>query len=462
MQPKLPPEIAAHFIVWEKRMNRISLPILLGAVALLSACSNGNPELSSPEQTRKALAEMKGPDVDGIDKTLLANAHAAENEGNYPRAVTFYQQIVDRTPDKLEYRMLLANALRKGDSCNDALPVYESIVRKDKGNAEAMEGKGLCLMSLGAAKEAGQVFTEVLAIDPSRWRTLNAVGILFAGRGKVDEAIAYFERAASIDSMQLAVNNNLGLVYMLDKRYDQAIETFRNVQRRLPSRSPDKARIDMNLALAYALSGDMDQAQKLASPHVSDAGLYNNMGFFAKLAKDETLARDYLNMALSKSPTYYPRAWENLNGIRNNPQGGLDDSHGVKVRVGQESGARTTRPAAPKAQAEVAKAFVAAPVAPEPVVAEPVAAVVAPKPVPVEVATQPVIEMEFEPVAATATEVNEAASELETAANGEAKRWKELTPRSDESLRAPEATFLRRIEQPEENLLAPKTEGWME
>jgi hypothetical protein len=39
------------------------------------------------------------------------------------------------------------------------------------------------------------------------------------------------------------------------------------------------------------------------------------MGFYAHLAKDDALAKTYLNMAISGSSTFYERAWNNLDGI---------------------------------------------------------------------------------------------------------------------------------------------------
>ena len=305
-------------------------------IGLLAACSDGDPSLSpgSQAEMRAALDKLDGPDVTGVDKTMLQNAETAEAEGNFARAAGYYQQMHDRTPEKREWEMALANAQRRADTCNDALAHYEALAKKDPKDVDALEGKALCLMNIGESKEASVAFTEVLAQDPNRWRSLNAVGVLFAGKNKIPEAIAYFEKAAQVDSGQIAVTNNLGLAYLLDKRYDQAIDTFLRAQKRLPSKSKDKPRVDMNLALAYALSGDMENAQKYASPHVSEAGLYNNLGFFAKLAKDERLARDYLNMALSKSPTYYRRAWENLDRVRQDTRGELVETHGVKVESG--------------------------------------------------------------------------------------------------------------------------------
>ena len=39
------------------------------------------------------------------------------------------------------------------------------------------------------------------------------------------------------------------------------------------------------------------------------------MGFYSYLAKNNELAKGYLNMALTQSPTYYERAWKNMGAL---------------------------------------------------------------------------------------------------------------------------------------------------
>ncbi len=327
-------------------------------VTLLTACGAAPSEQSS-ETASGILDKLKGPTLTGVDDTLLSSARESEAAGNYKRAAGFYQQVLDKSPEDAGTKLALATALRRSGQCNNALPHFEQLIGKDGGNAEALEGKGLCLMAIGESKEAADTFTKALAIDPRRWRSLNAVGIMFAGKGRTEEAIAYFERAQEVDASQMAVMNNLALAYMLDKRYAQAIETFQRAQKRLPAKSPELVRIDLNLALAYALNGDMENAQRTAAPHLTEAELYNNMGFYAKMAKDETMARDYLNMALSKSTTFYKRAWANLETVPKGRDVSSEVEDGVKVKRLKIPGKPYQNPRAPEPPAApyVAPAF---------------------------------------------------------------------------------------------------------
>jgi Flp pilus assembly protein TadD len=56
----------------------------------------------------------------------------------------------------------------------------------------------------------------------------------------------------------------------------------------------------------------MDMAEDVAKPHLTKPQLYNNLGIYAELNKDKDLAKTYINKALTNTPVYYDRAWENL------------------------------------------------------------------------------------------------------------------------------------------------------
>jgi hypothetical protein len=71
----------------------------------------------------------------------------------------------------------------------------------------------------------------------------------------------------------------------------------------------------LNLALVYASAGKLPEARKIAEAYLSGPSLNNNLGLYAHLAKDDNLAKSYLNMALTESKTYYGKAWDNLEAI---------------------------------------------------------------------------------------------------------------------------------------------------
>ncbi len=301
--------------------RNIALALL---VCTLCSCAVGprQPQVDA----RKELDAIKGPDVKGVTSTLKEQADAAMKSGAFNQAEALYKQLLDKDPANNDYRYAYADVLRREDKCPEAITAYDAILAGNKQNAPALEGKGLCVMGKGNSQEATRLFSEVMKVDPKRWRTLNAIGILFGMKGMTKEALAYYDEAMKYSPNAASVLNNVGLTQALNKNYDEAAKAFLKALSQLPDGSPDAKRIGLNLALTYGLAGKMDLAEKAASPFLSRAALYNNMGFYAHLAKDDVLAKSYLNMALSNSPVYYERAWDNLQDVSGRP--GADKTRG--------------------------------------------------------------------------------------------------------------------------------------
>lgn len=293
-------------------MKHIPLILLLTGTALgLSACSPTVKQWIDPDRTFKSL---KQPQVDGVNETLEKQAKAALKDNDPRRASQFYEQLIGSkkgtAAEKLRYKLGFSDCLRRlGDP--DALAAYDEILKDNPDNLEAQEGRGLTLMAMGKATDAGRAFSDIMKVDAKRWRTLNALGILFVTKNMVPEAMAYYTEALKQSPDNPAVLNNVGLSQAVDKNYPRAMAALEQASR-VSGGGERRRQIDLNLAMVYAASGDLDTAKDIASKYLQGPTLDNNLGLYAHLAKNDGLAKTYLNMALSGSQTYYERAWTNL------------------------------------------------------------------------------------------------------------------------------------------------------
>ena len=98
----------------------------------------------------------------------------------------------------------------------------------------------------------------------------------------------------------------------LNRKFDDAISSL---QKASNLTTTERKRIDLNLALVFASAGKLDDAKTIAMQYLRGAALDNNLGLYAHLAKDDQLARAYLNTALTESKVYYAKAWDNLQDI---------------------------------------------------------------------------------------------------------------------------------------------------
>ncbi|MBM3618570.1 MAG: tetratricopeptide repeat protein [Alphaproteobacteria bacterium] len=307
---------------------RFSLVAAVSSVALLTAaCSGPNPNsprsikdrLQPDKEVQKVMSEIGGPKIEGMDAAIQANAEQALATGKYKTAAQFYAQLIEKNPEKLEYKLALADALRKGGHYDEAESAYKKILAEEKlSEAEQLdvrEGLGLAYMEDGEFDKAGDELASVMEKDAKRWRTLNAIGILFTTKQMYSEARQYFDEALVLDSQNIAVRNNLALMEALDSNHDEAIRLLSEAKSINGKRGSSVAQLDSNLALVYAIKGDLKMAEATIDPHLTEAQKLNNMGFYARLKGDDQLAKSYLSMALTKSEKYYDKAWKNLDTL---------------------------------------------------------------------------------------------------------------------------------------------------
>ena len=284
------------------------------AIALItSGC-----QLKRPDRVdgQVVLNGLPSPNVKGVGDTMKQSAEESEKKGDYRHANQLYRQLVDKDPENLDYKMHYADTSRRADFFKPAIDTYNEILAKEPENVDALEGKGLAMLGKGDFDGAGDTLGQVIAKDKTRWRALNAMGILFVSKGMYQEAMAYYTEALTHSPNNVRVLNNVGLTLAVKKEIPDAIESLSMASSLVPNDQPRlKEQVDLNLALVYGIAGDIDQAENIASRHLSGAALDNNLGLYAHLANDDVMAKSYLNMALNSSSRFYNRAWQNLAAI---------------------------------------------------------------------------------------------------------------------------------------------------
>ncbi len=305
-------------------MKKLATALLFTVSLTFTACGQLGDQWINPDVT---FSKLDQPSVKGINDTQEDMAKEAVAAGDYQRAAEFYQQLVatkNGTPEQqLRYKMGLAEAVRRLGKNENALELYDQLFKENPNNLDVAEGRALTLMANGKTADAGRAFQAVLDKDPKRWRTLNALGILFVTKDMIPEAMAYYNAALDQSPDNAAILNNVGLSQAIDHKYSRGIEALQQASR--VSKSPSQRKqIELNMAMVYGVSGDLDNARDVAEKYLEGPALDNNLGLYAHLAKDDGLAKSYLNMALSQSSTYYERAWENLDVVSDNGHGGND------------------------------------------------------------------------------------------------------------------------------------------
>ena len=114
------------------------------------------------------------------------------------------------------------NLLMNESKYEDAIKLYDQVLRIDPTSVEALNGNGLAFNRLGRYEEAITWFDNALKIEPTSAQVLNNKGISLSNLDKFEEAITWFDKAIKIDPNFVdALYNKGGALAELGK-YDEA------------------------------------------------------------------------------------------------------------------------------------------------------------------------------------------------------------------------------------------------
>lgn len=240
----------------------------------------------------------------------------AYENGDYLKLLGYFEPIIKegKILDK-DSLFLYAESLRLTGKPADALPIYTSLYQQDKHDLSSFEGKALSLIQLGKYDEGERILTSILEQDALRLRTINALGVLYTIKGSLKEATYYYDLAQSLEPEDPVALNNLALSLALSGQGKKSLELFDSALATSGTNESLIKKIKLNKAMAFGLMGQSDNAEILLKQYLSDAQIYNNLGVYAMMRDDASLAKSYLSKALSSMPAYYQNASENMKSL---------------------------------------------------------------------------------------------------------------------------------------------------
>ena len=178
----------------------------------------------------------------GSDTGLATRAWAALAANDLPTAINFAERAVAKTPDDAGYRALLGNAY----------------------------------LAAGRFASAESAYKDALSIYSEQPAVILKLALVEIANGKNNEAVALLQGAQSVLDPA-----DYGLALALAGHSAEAVPLLETAAR---ARGAD-GRVRQNLALAYALSGDWEQARIIASQDVPASVLDERIQQWMQLAK---------------------------------------------------------------------------------------------------------------------------------------------------------------------------------
>lgn len=181
---------------------------------------------------------------------LVAQGDTAAAEAALTRAVV-------KSPFHQRARRLLGELLRSSGRPQDAVEVYQQMLRIQPDDAETHFAIGSLMLETDP-NAALPYLEEACRLAPSRVFFLTSLGIAYLKAGRMNEAEATIRRAIALSPDDPGIVNNLGIILVQTGRVGDAIRELDALLERHPEFAPARN----NLAIALSESGDAVRAER--------------------------------------------------------------------------------------------------------------------------------------------------------------------------------------------------------
>ncbi len=144
--------------------------------------------------------------------------------GNPLEATPYYQKLLALKPDDLRYQMGLARAFNRAQRPSQAIEIADKAIAAGAQGGMAWTEKGLALDLLGRFKEAQMAYGQALKLSPGNPETLQRMAFSFACIDEYRTALSLLGQIANMPGGKEHVRNALATVYAMSGQPDQAMK----------------------------------------------------------------------------------------------------------------------------------------------------------------------------------------------------------------------------------------------
>ncbi|MGA1869741.1 MAG: tetratricopeptide repeat protein [bacterium] len=213
--------------------------------------------------------------------------------------------------ERREIRRTSESAQRHGqtDSLKNAEKLYESVLKDDPNNTDALHSLAIIAYQRGKQKIAADLLGRAIANNPREPNFYNSLGLVCAACGKHDEALRAFHMAVSIKSDYTDAYYNLGCALKNQGHLSEAAQSF---MRALELKS-DFVEAWYNLGNVQQVLTQLDAAIE-SYHHALEidpdfAKAYNNLGYALKAQGNINPAITCYKEAIAHEPDFAEAHW---------------------------------------------------------------------------------------------------------------------------------------------------------
>ena len=230
--------------------SRVKFAFCMAALVLLWGCE-------TPTQSTDRPASKNDSPFGDFFRTA---AETSQDKFDYRSAAKYYQNLHKRDPNDMAALLGLARNLRYIGSAASSLALLEEALPGNPGNFAIRAEYGKSLVAAGRGRRAIDYLTELLEEIPDDWELLSALGIAHDLLGESGKAERAYRSALEITPENPSIINNLALSLALSDQIDEGIALLEKTTNTVLS----TPHLRQNLALMYAMKGDIKSARRLA------------------------------------------------------------------------------------------------------------------------------------------------------------------------------------------------------
>jgi tetratricopeptide (TPR) repeat protein len=189
----------------------------------------------------------------------VAVANISANTGDYPTAIAEYNKVLEKAPRSSEVWMHLGETHRRAGDATQAASCFKKAQELAPNNVAPYVRLAMLYDTQGRQPEAKPLYEQILRLQPDNIVALNNLAFMMAESGAdLDQALTMAQRAKQQRPTDNNVADTLGWIYIKKNLADSAIGIFKD----LVQKEPERATYRYHLAVALYQKGDKAQAKK--------------------------------------------------------------------------------------------------------------------------------------------------------------------------------------------------------
>ena len=232
---------------------------------------------------------------------VVRQADEARRAGNPDNAIPLYARALQANPDGLEAKLGLGQSYLSIGAGDEAAAQFRDVLARRGGDTAARRGLASALIAMGQPALAEQQIDAALQADAHDYRALNLLGVSLDMQGRHAEAQANYRRGIEMAPDYIALRSNYGLSLAIT---GPALEAVAQLAPIAGSGRAD-ARVRQNLAFAYAMAGDLENALQLCRRDLDERSAQRQLGYYAQL---RALPVEVRSAEFRRNPAFVPQS----------------------------------------------------------------------------------------------------------------------------------------------------------